>query len=638
MKLSVLERVSHIWLLVLMLSISPQPLVVQAQEGIHLTINKIDDGDFPHTKVYLTATDASGLPIVDLEQSVFMVSESGQPVSDFTLTVLENSDQPISVVLAIDTSDSMNSGSLASTALQDTKEAATTFVTSLGSSDQAGLVTFSSEASEVVSLTADKTAINAAIEGLTAQGETALYDAIVTSIGMLKDLPAGRKAIVLLADGNNSSSTFTFDQAIDEAARWSIPVYPIAFGSVDSDTVNRIAILTGGYAQVRPNSGELQQAFSNVLDVLRYQYVVEFDSQFQADGAQHSLVVALNYHGGQFQDDHAFIAQPSQLSVRLKGLLDGQVVGGSVSLEPEVIAPAPLDHVNFELDGEPLASVIDEPFIHIWDSTAIEPGDYILKATATDTAGNIGIQELQLTVKPPLTVTWESPAESGARLNRRETLRVAVESLAGVERVDYYLGDELLGSSEVAPYELEATLDQAEPGDHTLKAVVVDINNTTVEQPLDVVVPLRRGSLILWLALIVLAVAAIVVLSLSVRARRGRLAEGSAAAAISSLEGGAAILHELEGLRPGHSWYLADEHSIGRKRDENDIHVSGLKASRRHAIIQKVDNQYILRDLRPDNPSRVNGQPIQGEYTLVPGDTIEIGESVFRFDRRHVPS
>jgi pSer/pThr/pTyr-binding forkhead associated (FHA) protein len=42
----------------------------------------------------------------------------------------------------------------------------------------------------------------------------------------------------------------------------------------------------------------------------------------------------------------------------------------------------------------------------------------------------------------------------------------------------------------------------------------------------------------------------------------------------------------------------------------------------------------VLRDLRPDNPSYVNGQPVYEQCILAMGDTIQIGESVFRFQAK----
>lgn len=600
---------------------------VAAQEGSRLTINQIDNNSFPSLKVYFTVTDASGLPKGQLQPSMFTVSEDGQPIQDFITTEIDNSTQPISVVLAIDTSESIATGSL--TSLADTKAAATAFVESLAPQDKVGLVTFADQANEAAPLTDDHAAVLAAINNLTPRGATAMYDAIVTSVDMLKDLPPGRKAIVLLADGADTNSTFTFENAINEAARWSIPVYPIGFGAVDRNMMKKIAGLTGGYDQITPNTSELQQAFDSVLNTLRQQYLLEFVSQFPADGAQHTLIINLTYGGVQISNNYIFTAQPNTLTVRLPTLSNDQAVGGMVKFIPEVVAPGPLASVEYTLDGAPLATILEAPFEYTWDSTAIPEGQHVLLITATDVAGNKGSQELRLLVRPPIKVTWVSPVENAQLANSSQALEITVDSLAGVARVELYLDTQLIQTFTAPPYRLDWSLAGVPPGDHTLKAVVTDVNNASVEQPIKVTVSMMNGTVILALALAVVIALAALIIPIAMRRRH----QFSAAPAPSS--GGPALmaLHELSGRNPGQIWSVGDgDVRLGRKADANDIPVTGTSASRQHAIIRWEGGHHVLYSLRPDNPTLVNGQAIQHQHILSPGDLIQIGDSSFRFE------
>ena len=186
----------------------------RAQQSIHLTINEVDDSQFPQVRAYLTVTDSSGLPIRGLGASAFTVSEDGQLVTSLALNELPDSRQPIAVALAIDTSGSMAS------ALDETQAAALVFLDGLSPSDQAALLTFADEARVAVPLTTDLDALRSAIEALRPEGETALNDALALAVDVLRDLPVGRKAIVLLADGEDNSSAFTFDVAVREAQVW----------------------------------------------------------------------------------------------------------------------------------------------------------------------------------------------------------------------------------------------------------------------------------------------------------------------------------------------------------------------------------------------------------------------------------
>jgi Ca-activated chloride channel family protein len=611
----------------------------QAQESVHLTINRVDDTSFPVVDALLTVTGATGLPIQGLTSDAFSASEDGRPVQDFTLSEMVDSTEPISVVVAVDTSGSMrasarDSAGKLTTALANTQQAAKSFINGLQSGDQVGIVTFSNEAETAAPLLSDLSAAEGAIDGLTAEGETALYDAIVASVAMLKNLPAGRKAIILLADGENNSSTFTFDEAMAEAARWSIPIYPIGFGNVNQSTTNKIASLTGGYAQISPDSSELRTAFETVLQVLRHQYLLTFSSSSSADGTEHSLLITLTYEGAQISGSHTFVARPGQVLISLPGLDSGAIIGGDVRLAPEILAPARLREVTLAVDGTLLTTLMDEPFQFAWDTTAIPAGDHLLSVTATDAAGNSGKFEIQLTVQPPVSVKWIAPTE-GQEISGSPTLTADVDALAGITGLEFFVDGQSIGTASGPPYELEWNSGSVEPGEHTLRVVATDLNNRQAEDEIRVNVALGSNTLILVLALVVVLGGVILAIPLALR-RRARIARSVERTPTGPLpERGhkRVVLHEIEGIQPGHMWELGEEEiRIGRKRAENDIPAAGRSASRNHALIKHEEGQYILRDLNPANPTLINGQAIDGEQVLNPGDTIQIGESTFRLE------
>ena len=95
---------------------------------------------------------------------------------------------------------------------------------------------------------------------------------------------------------------------------------------------------------------------------------------------------------------------------------------------------------------------------------------------------------------------------------------------------------------------------------------------------------------------------------------------------------GKAALHELQGHDPGKIWPLGAEMRLGRKRDENDIHIKGRSASRRMAIIRADQNGYTLYNLSPNNPAVVNGTPVAQQIVLRHGDLVQLGESQFKFE------
>ena len=103
-----------------------------------------------------------------------------------------------------------------------------------------------------------------------------------------------------------------------------------------------------------------------------------------------------------------------------------------------------------------------------------------------------------------------------------------------------------------------------------------------------------------------------------------------------SISDGRAVLHELQGLNPEYVWNLPETGDIllGRTRDKNDIPLKGATASRRHAVIRCQEGVYYLFNQRPENPILVNSNLVTEQCTLVPGDVIQAGESLFQFELR----
>lgn len=603
-----------------------------AQGSLHLAINLVEDTDFPLVRIHLTVADASGLPIHGLGAEAFSVTQEGRPVQNVTASEVAEGEQPIYVVLAIDTSYSMTAAERSpaggwASAMANAKSAALQFIRSLRASDQVAVVAFSNEASVAMPLTNDFDRVANAINALQPQGATAMYDALATSIDLLRVLPAGRKAVILLSDGEDSSSTVTFQDVINQAQYWAIPVYPIGFGDVSQNTIQRLARLTGGYAQIKPDSASLADALASALEVLRHQYVLEFTSSLQADGRTHALGVAVEVMDQRAQDETEFIARPGEVTIELAGWADGQVVGGDVVLTPTWLAPASLARVEYLLDGGLLGFSVEAPFTFTWDSTLVEPGDHVLTIRATDAAGNPGTRDYRVVVRPPVIVAWVSP-QSGAAISGSTNLEVDIDAIAQVARVDFYLDDTLLGTATSAPYRLEWSPRSAPAGPHRLRALVSDANGKTGTAEIEVTIVLRSGVVVPLILAAALA-AALLVLPVGLRRRRRLPAAGHLAATAGPPS---ATLLEVQGLEPGKVWpIVAAETRLGRKRDENDIIAAGRSASRRHALIRVVQGQYVLFDLNPANPTLVNGEPAQGQRTLQPGDMLQIGESVFRF-------
>jgi len=177
------------------------------------------------------------------------------------------------IILTLDVSRSMRATDVEPTRLAAAQKAANDFVDQLPASFKVGLVVFSTEARIALTPTTDHGQVHDAIDNLTANGGTAMGDAIELSLQAAGVTPSGNGtaqgpaaspapvspgasaptkekplvATVLLSDGANSTGQTEPQQAADDAAAANVPVYTIALGTAD------------GTVDVQDQFGQMQQ-------------------------------------------------------------------------------------------------------------------------------------------------------------------------------------------------------------------------------------------------------------------------------------------------------------------------------------------------------------------------------------------
>ena len=208
------------------------------------------------------------------------------------ITLFAQEEWPIRLSILLDSSGSM------AQALPVAKRAATRLVRTLRAGDLAQVARFSRSLDVLQDATGDKDALERAIQRIAPVGDTALYNALYIT---LKDLAhtrsddLARRAIVVLTDGEDTTSMVDDEQLLDLARRAGVVVYtiglltPPAAGqrspSVPTYILTALARESGGRAFFPRTLGELEGAYDGIARELRTLYGIGYVPQNpRADG------------------------------------------------------------------------------------------------------------------------------------------------------------------------------------------------------------------------------------------------------------------------------------------------------------------------------------------------------------------
>jgi Ca-activated chloride channel family protein len=280
---------------------SLQPALAQ-EKTARVRITQVDASKFPQVTFYVSVTDDTGQPVgVDPKQ--IQLAEGGQVVQPGQVSAVGSVNQ-LTTMLVMDVSGSMNNGGK----LDAAKQAARTYVDQMRTGDRAGLISFNTVITTAQTITSDRQALYAAIDSLKAQNDTAMFDALQKAIDVLKPV-AGRKAIIILTDGLDNSSTLSNQDVIASVGPGGISISTIGLGDpaagknffgVNEASLRDLAIQAGGvYAYSADNSG-LQAIYQTYGRGLQSEYGITYTSPSKLrDGINRVLTASLGQPGSQ---------------------------------------------------------------------------------------------------------------------------------------------------------------------------------------------------------------------------------------------------------------------------------------------------------------------------------------------------
>jgi Ca-activated chloride channel family protein len=245
-----------------------------------------------------------GRYISDLDEADFEIYEDGAKQA---ITFFSRVQQPIALAILLDTSASMNER------LGTAQEAAIGFARRMRREDVIEVIDFDSQARILQTFTNDVAALEKAIRSTDVNGSTSLYNAIYVSLKELKRAKASsaeeirRQAIVVLSDGDDTSSLVPYEEVLDLAKRSETAIYAIGLrptGSYRSEfkeaefVLKQLSQETGGRAYFVLTAAELPKIYEQISEELANQYSLAYSSKNpMRNGAWRRVVVRVNKPG-----------------------------------------------------------------------------------------------------------------------------------------------------------------------------------------------------------------------------------------------------------------------------------------------------------------------------------------------------
>ncbi len=278
-----------------LLTTAQQPAAPAGQPSFRTAIDVVS--------MNVTVTDSTNRYITDLDEQAFEVFEDGVKQE---LVLFNRSNLPVALSLLIDTSSSMEDRMVTA------QDAAIGFVRKLRPADLGEVIGFDSRAEVLQKFTNNTGDLEQAIRKTVAGGSTSMNNAIYISLKGLKKIPVKqeeeirRQAIILLSDGEDTSSLVTFEDVLDLARRSETAVY--AIGLMDEATagqskgfreatysLRQLTNDTGGRAFFPADIKTLSSVYGQIYDELSSQYTIGYSSKNpKRDGAWRRIVVRVS--------------------------------------------------------------------------------------------------------------------------------------------------------------------------------------------------------------------------------------------------------------------------------------------------------------------------------------------------------
>ena len=248
----------------------------------------------------VSVSDGKDRHVTGLAATDFKIFEDGVPQQ---LCVFTQERLPISLAVLVDSSLSMQPS------LPAVKTAALRLVHALQPEDQAEIIQFNHRFNVLQDFTNDQGLLETAVQGIRAEGATSIYNALYLTLKdprfRRKNGELARQAVVVLSDGEDTSSMVSDEQVLALAKKENVTVFSISLrqpraSTLDTEAPDRAAFFltalardTGGRSYFPAGLAQIDGVYDKIAEELRTQYALGYiSSNPSRDGKWRRISIA----------------------------------------------------------------------------------------------------------------------------------------------------------------------------------------------------------------------------------------------------------------------------------------------------------------------------------------------------------
>lgn len=282
-------------------------MYIEPENPLNVKVQQVDASGYPMVKLYVQLQDSAGDVPEKLDSNFFYVRKEDAKASYVRQKVAQvtqlNELEALNIDMVADVSGSMDGYPL-----DEAKSLMGEFISTVqfDAGDRVELTSFSTGVYLQQEFTDDASRLYDCIDGLYTDDMTSLYDALYTAVTRTA-AQNGAKCVIAFTDGEDNYSNCTAQDVINTAQRYSVPIFIVGVGEVNSYEISGIAEATGGEYYSIGDIGSIMEIYDQIYKQEKELYMIEYRDETGA-GISDVANIKVGYHSREYggEEDYSY--------------------------------------------------------------------------------------------------------------------------------------------------------------------------------------------------------------------------------------------------------------------------------------------------------------------------------------------